>query len=565
MRTNLFLGIWLAFLAVCSCSKSICLDPCDKSFAEESYSESEALESFAIILSQAVVDNVELRDFLKEEALKQFDRDYDVFYPFVRNHEFPSGETFEDLLLPYEQYIGHLDAIVSAVPKLTILVPDFSWIDSGCFSVNTWDTTIDYLCVGFDDCAVSHSLYYDGKLLGSLPASSIPAFPVLIIKSNERMQVSQPSTKAAEYRYYFADPAFDGSVLRDGTKGHIEGYLYNTHMDQRRDLVSEIGDFISHDELSSISPNSVQAFNEFGVGSLTGVQRDYIFYGMTNANPNNGALNVFMRDMIYRFRLTPSALFYISDYENDPQMALFWTGRDDRPGFDEALSRWWGNGNYEIRFQYYQDSNGGEAGYIGSNVLSIAPGDLMFISKCYSTFDWNFWGNNWSSYSLSAVCVEPKWYYPGDYYNPLPLVNTAWNMATSSDNIWIKVLEYDPSATESYTVTKAFKQSFSVSLSANGSFWEKCGLGVSGSYGVEHTESKSFTVTKTTGSDDLGDCDLNYVDNIIIASTEHDGNSGFVLKSIGNEYFSVSYVPIDTRNEYQIRQFLLGRKSRTNQ
>lgn len=64
---------------------------------------------------------------------------------------------------------------------------------------------------------------------------------------------------------------------------------------------------------------------------------------------------------------------------------------------------------------------------------------------------------------------------------------------------------------------------------------------------------------RAQSSDDLGDCWMTYMDNTITASTN--GNT-FQLKSIGNEYFAITYVPIDIRNEYQIQQFLLGRKNR---
>ena len=226
----------------------------------------------------------------------------------------------------------------------------------------------------------------------------------------------------------------------------------------------------------------------------------------------------------------------------------------------EALARIWGNGNYEIRVTYYQDANNGGAGSIGSNVLSIAPSEIMYVTRCYSTFDWNFWGNNWSSYTIYSADIEPKWYYPGDKNTPLPMVNTAWNLATASDNIWIKVSEYDPSSTETYTYTASFKQSFSVSFTNY--VWKKIGLGVSGSYGTEGTNTESVSVTRTLGSDDLGDCWHNYVDNVITSSSTQNNVSGYQLKSIGNAYFAMSFIPIDTRNEYQIQQFLLGRKYR---
>ena len=44
-----------------------------------------AKREFAKILSKAVSNEPSLRSFIKAEALKQFDKDYDVFYPFVKD------------------------------------------------------------------------------------------------------------------------------------------------------------------------------------------------------------------------------------------------------------------------------------------------------------------------------------------------------------------------------------------------------------------------------------------------------------------------------------------------
>ena len=58
-------------------------------------------EEFALILSKALYDNESLRDFVQKEALKQFDKDYDVFYPSVRERIVAGGLTFRELLCRY--------------------------------------------------------------------------------------------------------------------------------------------------------------------------------------------------------------------------------------------------------------------------------------------------------------------------------------------------------------------------------------------------------------------------------------------------------------------------------
>ena len=557
-----------AIALVASCTKTIQQD----SFAQDKVlGEKQALEEFAVILSDAVADNEEMRKFIKEEALKQFDKDYDVFYPYVKDHVFSSGESFREILSAREKYEGQLAAIEQSVPKLTVLVPNFSWLDEEFFCAEKWDTSIDRLCVGYDDDADAHRLYFDGEYQGALPASDIPAFPVLIVKSNERMVVSG-STKSGENVYSFADPAFDGSVSTKGSYwlwGSLEGYIDNP--DPAEDLYSVVGNNISADELSRISPETINAIKEFqGGGAANAVQRDYIYYGMTKKNTNNGQLNPFMRDMLYRIRFTTYAISAMSDDANDPKditKETWWTGRDDRPEFG-IVSREWGNGGFEIRLQYFQAFPNSGVSQIGSSVLVFEPKEIMYVKKVYRTFKWNLFGNNWSSYTITKADIEPKWYYPGDKPNPIQWINTTWNLAKMSDNIWVKVLEYDPAGKESWSNTKTFKWSKSVSTNESvevGATVEgitlKRGFGVSGSYGEEKSESHVFNWERTTGSDELGEFEMSYTDYY---ATENGAGSGdsYILKSWGNEYFSVCFLPIDKNNEEQIKATLLGRKDR---
>ena len=551
-----------------SCTKTIQSD----SFSQEAtLQERDALEEFAAVLSKVVVSNEEVREFLKEEALKQFDRDYDVFYPYVKGHIFSSGETFREMLIANENYEGQIETIERSVPKLTILIPSYSWLDIKCFDVKTWDTANDQLCVGYDDRAAEHKLYYKGELMGSLSADAVPAFPVLIAKSNERMKVTV-STKGGENTYAFADPAFDGAAYEARTKGNwglwgkIDGYVDNPN--PAKDLYSQTGDFIATSELNGVNADVIKAYNEFAAGTTAGVQRDYIYYGMTKQNSTNGLLNTFMRDMVYRFRLTLNGLYFAADEaatgsDLDLQKTLG-TGRGDRPDFVHALPRIWGDGNYEIRMDCYLAFPNSGTASIGTMTFSIAPEEAMYVKRLYYTFQWIATGNNWSSYVIKREDVESKWYYPGDHYDlTLQPIGSQWNLAKQSDNLFIRIYEYDASGQVTDSSSRRYKQSKSVSANANASFG-KVGLGVSGSYGEETEWTDQYNFTREIGSDQLGTSEVCYIDNYVNYPMTKNGKSGYQLKTWGNAYYAFSLLPYDTRNDYQIRQFLLGRKNRNN-
>lgn len=80
MKQFFYAVLLLGFLAV-SCTKEDLVAPSDNS---SQLSENEGLKDFAVILSRAVKNEPQLRDFLKEEALLEFDNDYDVFYPWTK-------------------------------------------------------------------------------------------------------------------------------------------------------------------------------------------------------------------------------------------------------------------------------------------------------------------------------------------------------------------------------------------------------------------------------------------------------------------------------------------------
>lgn len=73
--------IYFVFLAISSCTKHNIesQNACTIEFTPD-----EAKVEFAVVLSKAISQEKNLREFIKQEALKQFDMDYDVFYPYVK-------------------------------------------------------------------------------------------------------------------------------------------------------------------------------------------------------------------------------------------------------------------------------------------------------------------------------------------------------------------------------------------------------------------------------------------------------------------------------------------------
>ena len=93
----------LVLVALCamlvSCAKEVTVSNSESSVQELNAMSSE--NSFAKILSKAVSENENLRVFIKNQALRQFDKDFDVFYPYVKNMIVSGDDTFRDILCRY--------------------------------------------------------------------------------------------------------------------------------------------------------------------------------------------------------------------------------------------------------------------------------------------------------------------------------------------------------------------------------------------------------------------------------------------------------------------------------
>lgn len=266
-------------------------------------SDSVALSNFAQLLSRAINEEEALRSFIKEEALKQYDNDYDVFYAWVKDKKVTEEQTFEQILEKYDDH-NVLQSCVKSVPKITILVPDWEWLDA--FSVKTWNTSENDVMVGYAQNGASHHLFMNGKTL-VLEAGEFPEQPTLIVKNNERM-VMEPATKGDYPEFDYASQEFIGAL----TKGRA---WYEDYIDLGAEIIN---DFVPE---ADIDAKLVSAFNKFKEDDIPeACQRDYIYYGMSKQNPDRGILNPNIRDRFYRFKVEPDAFCKIADSNEDPTL-----------------------------------------------------------------------------------------------------------------------------------------------------------------------------------------------------------------------------------------------------
>lgn len=454
--------------------------------------EENPLQCFASILSRAVYYEPELRAFIKNNALKQFDRDYDVFYPFVKNSIVCDGQTFRDLLLKYDN-ANHLPLIEEKEPLLNILVPDWSWVDEECFSVCNWDVANPDVLVTYECPGSLIPLYGKGELLGSMQGNEFPSIPVLVVKRNERM-VYQP-TKSGPLMYDFDDPAYDGSQ-EVKTKGIWYDDVYDFDILPPSNTVHPL-----------TLPSKVRvAYTESKKNSLM-KQRDHIYYDMT-AVRDTGMVDFHYSEELYRFCFASGNISALTD---DPMSGDNMSLNEISYNYGQAMSEealkiyGWIEGRFELIITV-------KAGdHLEQIVLpSIQISDAFAVDKVHYTWYEDIFGVvTYRWYRVEQSELVPRWI----------VINHelfTWDLSIFPYSYTVHFEEKDSDMTTTYTQTDTYSYATNFTMSGEGSASNvKIGFGSGSS--SQTSRSSTVTITHKEGSDDLGTEEVYYSDAVVLS------------------------------------------------
>lgn len=515
-----------------SCSK---ISTGETSFASDPISS--AQQSFAAILSEAVSENPSLRYFIHATALEQFDNDYDVFYPFVKNSIVEDQRSFRDILLNYTDE-KTLSSIERTLPKLTILVPDWSWI--GCFSVKSWDPEED-VAVTFDVPDGYIGAYKEGEYLGELPDGSFPDFPVLIIKENERM-IYSPGTKGSMDGYSFADADFD----------NISTKVPHEYYDIPIDGTPDISNFVPEQE---VNYRVKDAFTYFS-GSQNCYQRDYIYYDMTAANQSKARKdNVW--ESIYKFKFQDySSSFLHDDIEIVNNKYTIYHDLKDHPEnkkLDYKKNNGWKT-DADLRSEFYAEGkldllflisipSKSSGVFTTTKVKSVSFGDVFAIDHADLDFRHKTWFcRDWFVYTIKASYIKPRWC-------TLNWTLPRWDISQESSMITINVAEFDETGSSefSYTTKKTVTTNFKADAELSGvpvgdSAKLKVGLGCSIAFGDETSSTQKYTRGQG-GVDNLGQAEWDYLTPIIKSRLYKNNTWGYEINTITTGTVDLMIIP----------------------
>lgn len=490
-----------------------------------------AQKKFAKALSKAVSNSLDVRKFLKAEAVAQFDNDYDIFYPLVKNKIVYDKQSLRDILLSYCKDENELVQIEQSLPLLNILVPDLSlfW-DFNAEKWNVDDKEVSVICRDDKD----NTLYENGENIGKMTTGDIPDFPCLVVKNNERMKVSSVKTRSGEATYEFLSDAFDGSKRKLQTRHYEE----DINLQPTEDLEAYVNG-------SEIMSSVKDAWNEFK-NVPNAYQRDYIYYGITKEN-KPGTLNRYIREKLYRFRIAANAYSAINDPTQDPTLQ----DTQKNKGYltnEEIIQKIWTDGNFEFHFKSYISGEDSKEAMEAKLTFTINPRDAFSLEKIHLKHkNSTAFRQSKNFYTVDAKNLRSKWIYPEKSdKNADDLVFTLpWDLYNKSLSIFMFVEKWDKgqTITQEKSVVSEFVNKADFSIEGSGSIG-KVSLSTKLGYGFSHTKtvSNKATIQTTVESDPLGTLYFQYNDPII----RDEINGTYKLYNVSSGSVVATLLPVDS-------------------
>ncbi|MDU1905403.1 MAG: hypothetical protein E6772_11515 [Dysgonomonas sp.] len=324
-----------------------------------------ARNQFAEILAKAMQEK-EIREFIKNEALKEIDKDYDVIYHYVKDKKLTNGTTFCESLAKYCESQSYLDSITDSDYTLTILVP---YLDDK-FSANTWDTQtqIPKVVVRSSDKKEKLKTYGISDQF-FVERFSKPEFPVLVVKENERL---------IDVRNFSQLRSLNTQPLSNNA-GTFAFFIDNEFVNKEK--ISLRNTWYKRAYKECIEDNKILASTLSNRDCI----RDYIYYNISpELNQQKGALDTDYREAIVSLQFnTPSGLSTVNDIHD--------------PLGD------WSNGNLDIVFDFiFVDRSG--------NPLTLQKKIDVPITKLFDKKDS-------PTKTLCYILPEPLIIFNWDLYN----------------------------------------------------------------------------------------------------------------------------------------------------
>lgn len=489
------------------------------------------MEKFGKGISKAL-HNQEFRMLLKKEALKRFNKDTDVLYHSIKDKPINSSVllkstnveflTLHEFLIPFFESEAELIAFENNLPLLTIFVPE---LPEESFSAELWDVNdieqIPDVALRLDNITYTPVIGRDDFNYLVAP-EDVPSWPIVVLKENERVVSSIDATynelntrvidTDGSVDYKFIDNNFD-PIFISSTQGTLSGF---------------------EGANDNFIPQSLKnAYDTFANDSY-GWHRDNIYYGLTPTNTSGAINGGKYREHIATFKMTGNpiqAFNKLSDSFNeiykDPKLKDTW----QRVGSQTA----WTDGGFEIIVDCSYGAKSSNLGAAVSNGFSASPNDLFEIAWYKKTTGWWFWRKTWYKPRISGLKTMNT-----AVPNGIRLEFSTWDLNNFANHWKFIFKENDATTTTTSSETRSSKFNTNFSLEPSTGLLKKIGLKFGASY--ETSQSNTFTVVINTGSDLIGEKDIQFYDNPI-----NKENGIYKLRKFSNGFVEFSLVPLQVQ------------------
>lgn len=433
-------------------------------------------EKFAFSLMKTIKESQTLRNLIKDEALKMFNKDYEVLVYAIKDVSLESGKTFEQTINQNADTDFQLASLLRIEPTLTLLVPELP-LES--FSAKKWNSQSEIPAIAIRTNYTNEvPLITPDLKLEMMPGDVTPGFPVIVVKNNERVvsNLENPNIRNLKTKTVFEK---DWVIIKFWT----DSFDNENNKENSSRLVS------------SLDPVLVNAYNIYDEQNpnLNGWQRDYIYYLIQPSTPNGPFIYDF-QEHIRSFSMTGTpinAYNKISDQTGDPYF------RDDH----RINVSHWTSGFYEFKVRTIINAKNGVGNEL-INGFTVSPDQLFLLE--------------YEEYSTGTLFWEKRYYRLTNISNrtvlvDIPLMN--WDLDEYASSIKIEIEEVDLTTTTVITDTRTVK--FATNFSIDATLGTKVKTGLKFGASLETTQTHTVQKTFTQGNDFLGEAIVNFADKVI--------------------------------------------------
>ncbi len=460
--------------------------------------KSELKRDFAKALVQALEDNENLRSFIKKEALKMFDKDYDILYQLVKDETISDSKSFRDILTEYFDDNNKLIEIEDNLPLLTIFVPK---LPENSFSAEIWNTETETPEVAIRMTTTNNvPMFTSDNREYILKGGDIPAFPVVVIKENERLIVNASS---------ISNKGIYGSTLKN-PKSIIEFRFLDDVFNNTSKEVNNTKSNPTARVAINLDQKLIDAYNIYK--NADGWQRDYIYYNLTPTNTKDQFQYDF-QEHITQFSMNGDALAAynkISDQTGDPTFI---------PLKNSASASSWTGGNFEFKVKILLNAKNG----IGAEIVTYFSANAEQLFN--ATYRKHLWFYLIDDISLKSMDIN------------LPLFN--WDLNQYASSIKIEIEEVDLTVTTVLTDTRSVKFANNFSIDPTDGILKKVGLKFGSS--LETNTTQTIQKTFTQGNDQLGSVIINFADDVVLNHSTSNNQS--TTRDYQTGWYKISFEP----------------------